>query len=179
MPPVTLSITLEALPPYYCKQSSRLGSAKILIGSLRNPANTHLRNVSDTLVKEWHIFKEEQQRSTSNEGRRGFKKLLFRIKGGETCPTWRVDSQEGWPLSIRDVIKSVEDAESHWRSKPRLAHGKAQSGFHRFCRTLDTHSNLLECLPSQNQYLSIFCGVTTTLIKVRLLPSSSFPKYGM
>lgn len=102
--------------------------------------------------------------------------MLSKIKGGETSPKWRVDSQEGRPLSTRDIIRSVEDAESHWRSNPRLAHGKAQSGFHRFCRTLDTHSNLLECLPSQSQYLSIFCGVTTTLIKVRPFSNIYFSK---
>lgn len=131
-----------------------------------------MSSVNDDLIKVWQEFQHEldnEQRQKQLNESRGLRKLLFKIKSDRSSPRWRIDSKEGQPLGIQDIIKSIEDAESHWRSKPRLAHGRVQSGFHRFCRILDIHSNLLECLPSQNQYLSIFCGVTTTLIKVRLL----------
>jgi len=57
---------------------------KVLIGSLRNPANAHLRTVSDTLVKQWHLFKEEQQHSVNTRDCKDFKKSLSRFKDGET-----------------------------------------------------------------------------------------------
>ncbi len=46
------------------------------------------------------------------------------------------------------------------------SHGKTRHYFDRFCNNLSSHSTILEVLPSQNQYLSIFCGVVKTLLKV-------------
>jgi hypothetical protein len=45
--------------------------------------------------------------------------------------------------------------------------GRLPSYLDSFCSTLDAHSNLFAMLPSQSQYCSVFCGVVTTLIKVR------------
>ena len=100
------------------------------------------------------------------KSRKGFRRV-FRRKQPDQEPVWRV-SIEDRPLEIRDILRSVRDAQDYWQRKNRLGQGKPQKYFHRFCGSLDTHSNFMKILPEQNQYLSVFCGVTTTLIKVRL-----------
>ena len=123
---------------------------------------------------EWQLFKQsldrEQEERDAKEGK-SFRRRIFRKKAEQKSPQWRVDAKAGQPLGIEDIIASVDDVRSYWESKPRLAHGKAQSGFHNFCKTVHAHSNLMKCLPEQSQYLSVFCGVTTTLIKVRKIPN--------
>ena len=126
--------------------------------------------MNETLNKEWQLFKrnrerEQPGRDTKDQGK--FKWKLFKKKSEGANPQWRVDAKAGQPLSIEDIISSVNDARSYWESKPRLAHGKAQDAFHTFCKNVHTHSNLPRCLPDQNHYFPVFCGVTTTLIKVR------------
>lgn len=143
-----------------------------MIGTPRNPASPDLRSVNETLNKEWQLFKqslvrEQQERDARKQ--RSFRRRIFKKNAEQKNPHWRVDSKAGQPLGIEDIIASVDDARSYWESKPRLAHGKAQNGFHTFCKTVDAHSNLMKCLPEQSQYLSVFCGVTTTLIKVRTI----------
>ena len=126
--------------------------------------------MDETLNKVWQLFeqnlkRDQQEREASDEGK--FRRKLFKRKSEGSNPQWRVDAKAGQPLSVEDIINSVKDAKSYWESKPRLAHGKAQDAFHTFCKNVHTHSNLLKCLPDQNHYFSVFCGVTTTLIKVR------------
>lgn len=40
-----------------------------------------------------------------------------------------------------------------------------QKYFHKFCGTLNAHSNLLEMLPNQSEYCSIFCGAIKALVQ--------------
>lgn len=53
-----------------------------------------------------------------------------------------------------------------WEAK-RLTgkRGKAKSYFHRLCATLDSHSNMLDVVPRSNEYVSLFAGTLTTIIK--------------
>lgn len=141
-----------------------------MIRSPRNPTSPDLRSVNDTLQKQWLAFnqyldKEQQKKIAKQE--RSWKRGIFKRTPQATGPTWRIDTRTGQPPGIQDIIISVEDTRTYWESRPRLADGKAQKAFHSFCNTVHSHSNLLKCLPEQNQYLSVFCGVTTTLIKVR------------
>jgi len=48
------------------------------------------------------------------------------------------------------------------------SHGKTRQYFDKICSNLSSHSAILEVLPNQSQYLSIFCGVVKTLLKVKL-----------
>jgi hypothetical protein len=49
--------------------------------------------------------------------------------------------------------------------------GKLRFYLDKLCRTLDSHSNLFDILPNQNQYCSIFCGAIKTLVKVGSIAS--------
>jgi hypothetical protein len=46
------------------------------------------------------------------------------------------------------------------------SHGKSRRYFDKFCASLNSHSIILDILPDQNQYLSMFCGAVKTLLKV-------------
>ncbi|MCJ1306787.1 hypothetical protein MMC25_000430 [Agyrium rufum] len=67
-------------------------------------------------------------------------------------------------VSFEDIVKVVEQAESNYKGKDETRHGKAQKHFHSFCKTLEGHSNMLQIIPSQNNYASIFCGTITTIV---------------
>ena len=66
---------------------------------------------------------------------------------------------------LKDYVRSLAD-------KLDQSHGKTRRYFDKFCATLTSHSAMLEVLPNQSQYLSIFCGVVKTIIKVILIISS-------
>ena len=69
--------------------------------------------------------------------------------------------------TVADVVKVVEDVEREWRQKKRKGFsGQTKTWFRKICNTLDSHSTLLELLPSSSQYASVFCGTLQTLIKV-------------
>jgi len=61
---------------------------------------------------------------------------------------------------LKDSVRSVAD-------KLDQSHGKARRYFDKFCGSLNSHSAILEVLHNQSQYLSIFCGVVKTLLKVK------------
>jgi hypothetical protein len=66
------------------------------------------------------------------------------------------------------VIGMVTDVEKMWQNKRKEGRrGRTMNYFHRLCRTLDAHSNILEVVPKGNEYVSIFAGTITTIIKVR------------
>jgi FMN-dependent NADH-azoreductase len=44
--------------------------------------------------------------------------------------------------------------------------GRLRHYLDKLCQTLNSHSNLFDMLPNQNQYCSIFCGAIKTLVKV-------------
>ncbi|KAJ4290404.1 hypothetical protein N0V90_010620 [Kalmusia sp. IMI 367209] len=68
--------------------------------------------------------------------------------------------------TIEGVFNMVADVEKTWQAKrERGKRGKAMMYFHRLCRTLDSHSNILEVVPKGNEYVSIFAGTITTIIK--------------
>jgi hypothetical protein len=62
---------------------------------------------------------------------------------------------------LRDSVRAIAD-------KLDQSHGETRRHFDKFCSSLSSHSAILEILPNQNQYLSIFCGVAKTLLKVIL-----------
>ena len=82
------------------------------------------------------------------------------------------DPETDFPPTIEGVMKVVSFAQDSWRTKGRMANGKAQARFHRFCGTLDSHSTMFSVLPDQNEYFSLFCGGVKTLIKVDMLPET-------
>lgn len=70
--------------------------------------------------------------------------------------------------TMAGVIGLVADVQKTWQGKRKYGkRGKAMGYFHRLCRTLDAHSNILEVIPKGNEYVSIFAGTITTIIKVR------------
>ena len=72
------------------------------------------------------------------------------------------------PQTFEDVITVVQEIEGKWQQKKQKgAWGRTRTCFRRVCTMLESHSNLLEILPSNSQYASIFCGTLQTLIKVR------------
>ncbi|KAL8794264.1 MAG: hypothetical protein Q9195_003218 [Heterodermia aff. obscurata] len=118
------------------------------------------------LSQEWQKFQQSlnlEQQEKDKRNQNGVRKL-FKKMHPDKKPVWRF-SIEDRPLEIRDILKAVRDAQEYWQRKPRVAQGKPQKYFHKFCSCLDTHSNFMRILPEQNQYLSVFCGATTTLIK--------------
>lgn len=75
--------------------------------------------------------------------------------------------------TIEGVFQIVNDAEKAWQGRREKGkRGKAIRYFHRLCHTLDAHSNMLEVVPKGNEYVSIFSGTITTIIKV-FLPLAS------
>jgi len=71
---------------------------------------------------------------------------------------WRKD------VTIDDLKDSVRLA----ANKLDESHGKTRRYFDKFCSSLSSHSTILEVLPNQSQYLSIFCGTVKTLLKVSI-----------
>ncbi|KAL8775354.1 MAG: hypothetical protein Q9209_000362 [Squamulea sp. 1 TL-2023] len=158
-------------PPVGLWEQGRLTGGLAFV--FREPDSPDLRTVNDTLEKEWRLFEQSLDEEWQVKAAKQQKSLKRRIKifkrddATETIksPTWRIDSKAGQPFGIQDIITTVRDAETIWKSGPRFAQGRGQKVFHSLCRNLDNHSNMMKCLPDQNHYLSVFCGVTTTLIK--------------
>ncbi|KAF2104705.1 hypothetical protein NA57DRAFT_70913 [Rhizodiscina lignyota] len=82
------------------------------------------------------------------------------------CPREeQVDLQDSEP-TIEGVTDMVNGMMKAWKAKRGEGwSGKALSGFHRFCRTLDSHSSLLKVLPEGNEYVSVFTGTLNAVIK--------------
>jgi hypothetical protein len=68
-------------------------------------------------------------------------------------------------VTIKNLKDIVTQAGKEWETKDRFAGGKAQKYFHKFCGTLNAHSNLLDMLPNQSEYCSIFCGSIKALVQ--------------
>jgi hypothetical protein len=67
---------------------------------------------------------------------------------------------------MADLISMVTTVSTEWENKRGKGKGgKAKSYFHRFCRTLDAHSNMLEVVPKSDKYVSLFTGTITSIIK--------------
>ena len=82
---------------------------------------------------------------------------------------WQFEGQSGRKPTLEDVTAAVRGVEQKWKEKDRILGGKPQKLFRSFANSLQGHSNMLQMLPSQNQYLSIFCGALTSLIEVGIL----------
>jgi hypothetical protein len=69
--------------------------------------------------------------------------------------------------TMEGIVGVVDAALAVWNKKRRKGwRGEAASNFHKFCGTLDSHSNMLGILPKENMYVTIFSGSLTTIIKV-------------
>ncbi|KAL6721677.1 hypothetical protein ACLMJK_000781 [Lecanora helva] len=70
------------------------------------------------------------------------------------------------PQNFQDVINVVGKVEEAWQQKKKKGvFGHTKRYFRRICTVINSHSTLLEMLPSSSQYVSIFCGTLQTLIK--------------
>lgn len=69
------------------------------------------------------------------------------------------------PQTLQDVLDVVESAELEWSKKRQGFWEKTKRSFHRFCKTLDAHSTMLEVLPTQSHYVSLFYGSLQSVIK--------------
>jgi hypothetical protein len=68
--------------------------------------------------------------------------------------------------SMGELNAIVSAAKENCKGPGRLRHY-----LHKLCQTLDSHSNLFDILPNQNQYCAIFCGAIKTLVKVGSIAS--------
>ena len=73
-------------------------------------------------------------------------------------------------ITLEDLSNSVRLA----AEKLDESHGKTRRYFDKFCKSLNSHSTMLEVLPNQSQYLSILCGVVKTLLKVNIIDMLQF-----
>jgi hypothetical protein len=65
------------------------------------------------------------------------------------------------------VTAAIDQAMAVWNKKRQKGwRGRAASNFHKFCGTLNSHSNILAVLPQQSEYTSIFAGSLSTIIQV-------------
>ncbi|KAL1847380.1 hypothetical protein Daus18300_013965 [Diaporthe australafricana] len=77
----------------------------------------------------------------------------------------RLDEDQFDP-TIEGVIKVTKQVIARWEVKKTEGFaGKAKALFHRFCRGVNSHSSLLEILPDGNEYVSLFTGVLSVIIK--------------
>ncbi len=63
---------------------------------------------------------------------------------------------------LKDYVQSLAD-------RLDQSHGKTRRFLDKFCGTLSSHSAMLDFLPKQSQYLTIFCGVVKTILEVMLI----------
>ena len=76
------------------------------------------------------------------------------------------------PVEFQDVVSVMKGIENEWQQKKEKgAWGSTKKYFRRVSNTLHSHSTLLQVLPADSQYASIFCGTLQSLIKVRLASS--------
>ncbi|TLD11884.1 hypothetical protein PspLS_11307 [Pyricularia sp. CBS 133598] len=70
--------------------------------------------------------------------------------------------------TIDGVIDTVTQLQTVWQKQRHAGAGhtgKVRRMFHRFCGTVDSHSDLLKILPSGNEYVSIFAGSLNAIVK--------------
>ncbi|KAJ9142056.1 Phytanoyl-dioxygenase family protein [Pleurostoma richardsiae] len=68
--------------------------------------------------------------------------------------------------TVEGVVDMVGDITKNWQSRREKGKtGKASMLFHRFCRTLNSHKNLISILPESNEYVSIFTGTLNSIIR--------------
>lgn len=72
---------------------------------------------------------------------------------------------------VRDLIISV--TETLEAKRKTGASGRITSGFHSFCDKLDSHAAFLKMLPDGNEYVSVFTGSLSAIIKVRVCPNKA------
>ncbi|KAI6409276.1 hypothetical protein MCOR23_000963 [Pyricularia oryzae] len=66
------------------------------------------------------------------------------------------------------VIDTVTQLQTAWQKQRTHADsrtGKVRRLFHRFCGTVDSHSDLLKLLPDGNEYVSVFAGALSAIVK--------------
>ena len=70
--------------------------------------------------------------------------------------------------NISTVRIAVEQTAQQWEHKKCKGFARARAGFYQFCGTLDAHSELFNFFPDGDKYISLFSGVISTIVKVRL-----------
>lgn len=94
----------------------------------------------------------------------------------QNCPaTERVDVTTSEPTveGTMEMVAVMMQMRQTRRDKARC--GKAIAKFHRFCKSLHSHSNLIKFLPEGNEYVSVFTGTINAVIKVSLNYQPSCP----
>lgn len=87
----------------------------------------------------------------------------------------QVDLENSKP-TIKDLNNMVTSITTEWQAKRKGGRmGRVKSLFHRFCGTLHSHSSLIKLLPEGNEYVSIFTGTLTAIIKVVSLNRGRVP----
>jgi len=87
----------------------------------------------------------------------------------QAIPAKSIKDFEQRPPTFDDVLQVVHDYEEDWqgkRTKGKLA--VALGYLKKVCKTLDSHSYMLEVLPVGNEYVSLFTGTLNSIIKVCL-----------
>lgn len=80
----------------------------------------------------------------------------------------RMDDSQFDP-TIEGVIKVTQQAFASWEERKKEGFmGKTKALFHRFCDGVDSHSSMLKVLPEGSEYVSLFTGVLSVIIKVGL-----------
>ena len=118
------------------------------------------------LEHQWKSFSEFLETANEEENAKRKKRFWKKDSSVATSAKWEIEGQSGRKPDIDDIVAAVRGVEQKWKEQDRLFGGKPQKLFRSFCNSLQGHSNMLQMLPSQNQYLSIFCGALTTLLEV-------------
>ena len=72
------------------------------------------------------------------------------------------------PAHFENVVSVMEGIENEWQQKKEKgAWGSTKKYLRRVSSTIHSHKTLLQILPADSHYISIFCGTIETLIKVR------------
>jgi len=128
-----------------------------------------LDNQAKILEQQWKSFSEFLKTANEEENEKRKKKFWKKDNSWTKSVKWQLEGASGRKPNLEDVTAAVRGVEQKWKEKDRILGGKPQKLFRSFANSLQGHSNLLQMLPSQNQYLSIFCGALTTLIEVGAL----------
>lgn len=90
----------------------------------------------------------------------------------------RMDDSQFDP-TIEGVIKVTQQAFASWEERKKEGFmGKTKALFHRFCDGVDSHSSMLKVLPEGSEYVSLFTGVLSVIIKVGLAFVDSHSQFG-
>ncbi|KAF2432109.1 hypothetical protein EJ08DRAFT_648471 [Tothia fuscella] len=150
----------ERLPP---------GSEAHLLGQILSDDN----GTPEDLTAPWRKFFDSHKPSDGEEDpitsliavesdRLRTKWLAFQ----KSCPKEERVNLHGSEPSVEGVTDMVTNMLKASRAKRDKSHrGRALSLFQRFCSCLDSHSNMLLVLPQGNEYVSIFTGSLTAIIK--------------